>query len=182
MVGFKWERGRKVQKSGHHLHPTRILSYYAILIKLSGYIHSLRHASIIPVSCWRKCSFRPFTLVQTHRWKLRRLFFLHATAQIQCRTKWNIIISCIVTIFASTYISIIPNVPEPFVELESSGVSNSWEISKRKSLYNMKCLRKRLFMIFLGIVYPEYILAWSVRQYSLAKSLSREYGKSFNCY
>jgi hypothetical protein len=82
-----------------------------------------------------------------------------------------------VTILASTYISIHPNIPEPFVEPEPSGTSGIWEKTKRRIAYDTKLALRKSSIIFLGIVYPEYIFAWAFRQATLASDMSRECGK-----
>jgi len=74
----------------------------------------------------------------------------------QQRTIWDIIWSCIVTIFACSWVSVHPNMPKP---------REHW----------FKICMHRTEVLFWALVAPELILYWAARQWYGAKKLTRRY-------
>ena len=74
------------------------------------------------------------------------------------RTKYDIIRSCILTIFACTWVSVHPNIPRRGRDLK-------W--------YSTTVHRVRLTV--LALVAPELILAWAMREWIVAYKLGKEY-------
>ena len=72
------------------------------------------------------------------------------------RTIWEILYSCLATIFACSWVSVHPNIP----------ASN--ESSRRIFL-------RRLELMFWAIVGPEMIITWALRQWSGARHLEKLY-------
>jgi hypothetical protein len=72
-----------------------------------------------------------------------------------CRTISNIVWSCIVTIFACTWIAIHPNVPKP-------GSNLHW--------YSGPLRRARV--MFYALIGPEFIILWAWRQRYIASTKS----------
>jgi hypothetical protein len=62
-----------------------------------------------------------------------------------CRTIWNIIWSCLVTIFACTWVAIHPNVPKPGQNLRKRWL-------------------RRASIMFSGVIGPEFVIYWAWRQ------------------
>ena len=69
------------------------------------------------------------------------------------RTIWNIIWSCLVTIFACTWVAIHPNVPSPN---DSQAV----------------IAFRRMKIVALALIAPEFMIAWSNRQRVIALKLA----------
>ena len=72
------------------------------------------------------------------------------------RTVWDILWSCLATIFACSLVSVHPNIPGPN--------ETSWRIFLR-----------RLELMFWAIVAPELIIAWAFRQWMGARSIGKLY-------
>jgi hypothetical protein len=72
------------------------------------------------------------------------------------RSLWDILWSCLATIFACSWVSIHPNIPAPS--------ESSWRIFLR-----------RLELMFWAVIGPEMIIAWAFRQWSGARNLERLY-------
>ena len=72
------------------------------------------------------------------------------------RTMWDILWSCLATIFACSWVSIHPNIPAPN------------ESSQRIFL-------RRLELMFWAVVFPEMIITWALRQWSGARRLEKLY-------
>ena len=72
------------------------------------------------------------------------------------RSIWDILWSCLATLFACSWVSVHPNIPGP---------DESWWIVSRR----------RLELMFWAIVSPELIIAWAFRQWSSARSLEKLY-------
>ena len=82
-----------------------------------------------------------------------------ATPECLCpdqRTIWNIIWSCLATIFACSWVSVHPNIPGP---------DDSW----------IKRIYSRLELMFWSIVVPELITYWALKQWSAARKLEKKY-------
>lgn len=75
------------------------------------------------------------------------------------RTTQGIVWSCIVTIFACTWVTIHPNLPDP-----------------RYSKWSQ--FKQRTAMMMLTIFAPEFILIWALRQRMGARSIMKEYNKT----
>ncbi|KAF8516558.1 hypothetical protein BU17DRAFT_50787 [Hysterangium stoloniferum] len=72
------------------------------------------------------------------------------------RSVWDIIWSCLATIFACSWVSVHPNMPEP----DEAG----WAVTSRK-----------LELMFWGIIAPELTIYWAVRQWHGARRLKEQY-------
>jgi hypothetical protein len=74
----------------------------------------------------------------------------------QCRTVWNIIWSCVATIFACTWVALHLNVPEPH---------EKWRrIALRKV---------RIMMV--AVIAPEIVVTWAMRQWLVARRIAKKY-------
>ncbi|KXN92017.1 hypothetical protein AN958_11160 [Leucoagaricus sp. SymC.cos] len=76
------------------------------------------------------------------------------------RTLQGIIWSCLATIFACTWVSMHPNVPDP----RWSGFRRLWE---------------RIALMFYAIIAPECIAVWAFRQRMMAVKYTREHNSNF---
>jgi hypothetical protein len=63
----------------------------------------------------------------------------------KCRTIWNIVRSCLVTLFACIWLAIHPNIPAP---------EDSWG----------RIAARRVWMMLLALLTPELIVSWAARQ------------------
>ena len=72
------------------------------------------------------------------------------------RTIWDILWSCLATIFACSWVSIHPNIPAPN------------ESSRRIFL-------RRLELMFWAVIAPEMIITWALRQWLGARRLEKLY-------
>ena len=72
------------------------------------------------------------------------------------RTIWNIIWSCLATLFACSWVSVHPNIPGP---------DDSW----------IKKGYHRLELMFWSIIVPELITFWAAKQWSAARKLEKRY-------
>ena len=72
------------------------------------------------------------------------------------RSLWNILWSCLATIFACSWVSVHPNIPGPD--------ESRWRVFLR-----------RLELMFWAVVGPELIIAWAFRQWSSARRLEKYY-------
>ncbi|KAG2035639.1 hypothetical protein BDR03DRAFT_1012326 [Suillus americanus] len=75
------------------------------------------------------------------------------------RTLWNIVSSCLLTLFACLYTTIHPNVPSP----EDSPV---------------RILLRRLGMMIMVLFYPELIIAWAMGQWLSARQVTKRFKNS----
>jgi hypothetical protein len=73
-----------------------------------------------------------------------------------CRTLWNIIWSCLFTMFLCTWVSVHPNIPGPDEE---------W----------LKITFRRVGIMLAALIAPELVIAWAIRQRALAYELADEY-------
>jgi hypothetical protein len=86
-----------------------------------------------------------------------------------CRTLLSIIWSCITTILLCTWVAIHPNVPEP-VDTRDMGF---W----RKRAHQLSCFfNDKMVMFICALLVPEYILAWAIRQFLMARKIAKENG------
>jgi hypothetical protein len=72
------------------------------------------------------------------------------------RSIWNILWSCLGTMFASSWVSVHPNIPGPY------------ESSRRIFL-------RRLELMFLAVFGPEMIITWALRQWLGARLVEKLY-------
>ena len=77
----------------------------------------------------------------------------HCTDLSHCRSIWNIIWSCLVTIFSCTWIAVHPNVPSP-----KKRVANGW-IERRILNPLLSFTEHRLPLFVCALLVPEYVLA-----------------------
>ena len=78
-----------------------------------------------------------------------------------CRTIWNIIWSCLVTVFACTWVAVHPNVP-----MSKPG-------QKSNSHWYSRPLRKARIMLY-GVIAPEFVIFWAWRQRCAASRKPRD--------
>ena len=85
-----------------------------------------------------------------------------------CRTRWNIIWSCLVTIFSCTWVVVHPNIPCPR-KREGNNCFKRW-------IWNplLSFAEHRLPLFVCALLIPEYILAWAIRQYLTARQIANE--------
>lgn len=72
----------------------------------------------------------------------------------QCRTRFSVVLSCLVTLFACTWVSLHPNIPSP----------------QHRSLSRFF---HRLKLMVLALIAPEVIVVWALRQRLVARQLSK---------
>lgn len=112
----------------------------------------------------------------------------------RCRTIWNIIWSCLVTIFACVWVAIHPNIPQPKGPAEELGLSaqtapqgRDWRhraCFKARHLLRVKLraayspLTEKLAVALLALLAPEFIFLWAFRQWLGARSLAKECQKA----
>ncbi|KAG1848053.1 hypothetical protein DFJ58DRAFT_474296 [Suillus subalutaceus] len=75
------------------------------------------------------------------------------------RTRWTIVSSSVLTIFACIYTAIHPNIPSP----------------KDNTLH---ILRRRLGIMIMALLAPELIVAWAMRQSFSARQVTRQFKES----
>ena len=83
----------------------------------------------------------------------------------RCRTIWNIVWSCLVTIFSCTWVAIHPNIPCP---------------KKRNPVISFAEHRLPLFIC--ALLVPEYILAWAIRQFLTARKIANSNKGEFETF
>lgn len=87
-----------------------------------------------------------------------------------CRTLWDIVSSCLSTIFLCTWVAIHPNIPGP--------VDNRRTSFGTRCLHLLSCLvREKLPLFLCAVLVPEYTLAWALRQKFMVKTILKENGK-----
>ena len=79
---------------------------------------------------------------------------------LHCRTKWDIIRSCLATIFSCTWVAIHPNIPGP---------RDGW----------FTIALRRLALMVLAIIAPEAIILWATRQWLNAHAVAGEHRGAF---
>ena len=90
-----------------------------------------------------------------------------------CRSIWNIIWSCIVTIFSCTWVAVHPNVPCP----KKREGKNRFQRWIRNSLLSF--VEHRLPLFICALLVPEYVLAWAIRQYLSARRIANKKTREF---
>ena len=97
----------------------------------------------------------------------RSLVGNHCNDLAHCRTIWNIVWSCLVTIFSCTWVAVHPNVPCPR-KREASGWIERCILNPLLSF-----AEHRLPLFICALLVPEYVLAWSIRQYLVARKIAK---------
>ena len=72
------------------------------------------------------------------------------------RSIWNILWSCLATLFACSWVSVHPNIPGP-------------------NESRLRVLLRRLELMFWAVIGPEMIITWAFRQWSSARRLEKLY-------
>ena len=91
----------------------------------------------------------------------------HCNDLAHCRTIWNIVWSCLVTIFSCTWVAMHPNVPCP-----KKREVNGWiERYIRNPLLSF--VEHRLPLFICALLVPEYVLAWAIRQFLSARRIAK---------
>ena len=85
-----------------------------------------------------------------------------------CRTIWNIVWSCLSTIFLCTWVAVHPNIPSP----RKREAKNRFQKWVRNPLLSFAEHRLPLFVC--ALLVPEYVLAWAIRQYLTARKIASE--------
>ena len=83
-----------------------------------------------------------------------------------CRTIWNIVWSCLATIFSCTWVAMHPNVP-----CSKKREANSWI---ERYIWNplLSFVEHRLPLFICVLLVPEYMLAWAIRQFLKAHGIA----------
>ena len=81
----------------------------------------------------------------------------HCTDLAHCRTIWNIVWSCLATIFSCTWVAVHPNIPCP---------------KKRNPIISFAEHRLPLFIC--ALLVPEYVLAWAIRQFLKSQAMAKQ--------
>ena len=79
------------------------------------------------------------------------------------RSIWDILWSCLATLFACSWVSVHPNIPGPN--------ESSWRIFLR-----------RLELMFWAVIGPELIITWAFRQWTSAHRLEKLYKGELSSY
>ena len=85
-----------------------------------------------------------------------------------CRTIWNIIWSCLVTIFSCTWVAVHPNIPCP-----KKREANGWI---ERCIWNplLSFAEHRIPLFICALLVPEYVLAWAIRQFLSARKIAKK--------
>ena len=91
----------------------------------------------------------------------------HCNDLAHCRTVWNIVWSCLVTIFSCTLVAVHPNVPCPKKQEE-----NGWI---KRCIWNslLSFFGHRLPLFICALLVLEYMLAWAIRQFLRARQIAK---------
>ena len=95
------------------------------------------------------------------------------TDLIRCRTIWNIIWSCTLTIFSCTWVAVRPNIPCP-KKREAKNCVEKWIWNPILS-FTEHC--HPLFVC--ALLVPKYVLAWAIRQYLKARKMASKSTREF---
>ena len=96
----------------------------------------------------------------------RSLAANRCTDLTHCRTIWSIVWSCLVTIFSCTWVAVHPNIPCP-----KKRKANSW---MERCIWNplLSFAEHRLPLFVCALLAPEYVLAWAIRQFLIARKIA----------
>ena len=91
----------------------------------------------------------------------------HCNDLAHCRTIWNIVWSCLVTIFSCTWVAVHPNVP-----CLKKREANGWI---ERYIWNplLSFVEHRLPLFICALFVPEYVLAWAIRQFWVAREIAK---------
>ena len=91
---------------------------------------------------------------------------IHCNDLAHCRTIWNIVWSCLATIFSCTWVAVHPNVPCP-----KKRKANGWI---ERYIWNplLSFVEHRLPLFICALLVPEYVLAWDIRQFLKARKIA----------
>ena len=84
-----------------------------------------------------------------------------------CRTIWNIVWSCLATIFSCTWVVVHPNVPCP-----KKWEANGW-IERYIQNPLLSFMEHCLPLFICALLVPEYVLAWSIWQFLVARQIAK---------
>ena len=98
---------------------------------------------------------QPDILFKTHLQSM----FIRDEDRFDTRSIYNILWSCLSTIFACTWITIHPNIPAPG--------DSQWAV-----------LRRRLATMGYFLLAPEFVIYWAARQHFGARNLTKKHQKS----
>lgn len=89
----------------------------------------------------------------------------HCNTIGHCRTVWNIIWSCLITIFACIWVAVHPNIPQPKAPPKS-----------RLQFVTDVCrgVGEKLAIALLALLAPEFIFVWALRQWLKARSIAKD--------
>ena len=92
----------------------------------------------------------------------------HCSDLTHCRTIWNMVWSCLVTIFSCTWVAVHPNIPCPKTRKANSCIER-W-------IWNplLSFAEHRLPLFVCALLVPEYVLGWAVRQFWRARQIVDE--------
>lgn len=113
-----------------------------------------------------------------------------------CRTVWNIIWSCTITIFVCIWVAVHPNIPQPKPSfrpvrldrhLPHRRVSWAWVCFQASVVHHhlkdlfcrqlpdmLTALGEKLAIALLALLAPEFIFVWALRQWLRARSIAEE--------
>jgi hypothetical protein len=85
----------------------------------------------------------------------------------QTRTVWDIVRTCLSTIFLCTWVSLHPNI---------SSTQDERDMNRRDKLrkWLVDLLTYKLPLFVWALLVPEYILAWAIRQYITAGEIQKQ--------
>ena len=98
----------------------------------------------------------------------------HCSDLTHCRTIWNIVWSCLVTIFSCTWVAIHPNIPCPKGRKANTCIQR-WVWNPLLSF-----AEHRLPLFICALLVPEYVLAWAIRQFLVARQIAGSSRSEFN--
>ena len=98
----------------------------------------------------------------------------HCADLTHCRTIWNIIWSCLVTIFSCTWVAVHPNIPCP-KKRKANNRFQKWIWHPIRSFAS-----HRLPLFVCALLAPEYVLGWAIRQFLRARTLANNYESEFD--
>lgn len=103
------------------------------------------------------------------------LKYTHSTCENidHCRTIWNIIWSCLATIFVCIWAGVHPNMPVPRKPSQSD--ERTWLDRLGKWWdYWWPSAKNRMFIAGWALLAPELILVWAIRQRFTARAIAME--------
>ena len=97
----------------------------------------------------------------------------HCSDLAHCRTIWNVVWSCLATIFSCTWVAIHPNIPCPKTREANSRIQR-WVWNPLLSF-----AEHRLPLFVCALLVPEYVLAWAIRQFLEARKTANDNRSEF---